>query len=225
MGQPPTAKSSLLRLLRRVLAGSSLAWVATLLDLFHGLRRLVAYPHEEGLYEFLVYDATLELRDATGRTAVFRKHQRVKFLQNNIAFEDFAWGDGDIFARYRVAPGVVADRYQESDRWTVLISLRESKRRGDVQDFHIERLVRNGFTQAEEWQQAEIRHRTRYLRLAVIFPKARPCRRATIRLRRRSQIIPLGQEHFVQLPDGRQMVSWTTCNVTPLEVFTLHWQW
>ena len=135
------------------------------------------------------------------------------------------WGDGDIFARYRVAPGVVADRYQESDRWTVLISLRETKQRGDVQDFHIERLVRNGFTKSEEWQQAEIRHRTRYLRLAVIFPKARPCRRATIRLRRRRQTIPLGQEHFQQLPDGRQMVRWTTRNVTPLEVFTLRWQW
>jgi hypothetical protein len=210
---------------RRLLSATSLAWVATLLDLIHGLRRLMAYPHEEGLYEFLIYDATLELRDAKGRTAIFRKHQRVKFLQNNIAFEDVAWGDGKLFARYRVAPGVVADRYQEGDRWTVLISLREAKQRGDVQDFHIERLVRNGFTHAAEWQQAEIRHRTRYLSLAVIFPKARPCCRATIRLRRRRKTIPLGSECFQRLPDGRQMVRWTTRNVTPLEVFTLGWQW
>jgi hypothetical protein len=209
--------------MRRMLAGSSLSWVAPLLDLLHSLRRLVTYPQEEGLYEFLVYDATLELLDVKGQTAVFRKHQQVKFLQNNIAFEDVAWGDGDIFARYQVAPGVVADRYREGDRWTVLISLRETKQRGDVQDFHIERRVRNGFTKAEEWQQAEIRHRTRYFRLAVIFPKARPCRAATIRLRRHRQTIPLGPACFQHLPDGRQMVRWTTRNVTPLEIFTLGW--
>jgi hypothetical protein len=157
---------------------------------------------------------------------VFHKHQRVKFLQDQIlAFEDYVWGDGELFARYRVSPGVAADRYQESDRWTVLISLREAKQRGDVQDFHIERVVKNGFTQAEEWQQAEIRHHTRSLRLAIIFPQARPCRRASIRLRRRNQAITLGQEHFQQLPDGRQLLSWTTSNVRPLEVFTLRWQW
>ena len=77
MVQPPTAKTSLSRLLRRILSAASLAWLATLLDLWYGLRRLAASLQEEGLYEFLVYDATLELRDAKGRTAVFHKHQRV----------------------------------------------------------------------------------------------------------------------------------------------------
>jgi hypothetical protein len=120
---------------------------------------------------------------------------------------------------------VEADRYRESDRWNVLISLRETKQSGDIQDFHIERVVKRGFTKSEEWQQAEIRHRTHHLKLSIIFPKARPCRRATLRLRRRNQVIALGQEHFHVLPNGRQVLSWETRNVRPLEVFTLRWQW
>jgi hypothetical protein len=49
--------------------------------------------------EILEYDSTLELLDVKSETAIFRKLQRVKFLQDNIiAFQDYAWGDGDIFA-------------------------------------------------------------------------------------------------------------------------------
>ena len=43
-------------------------------------------------------------------------------MQNNvIAFEDYAWGDGEIFTDYRCSPGVVVDKYQEGDRWSILI--------------------------------------------------------------------------------------------------------
>jgi hypothetical protein len=52
-----------------------------------------------------------------------------------IAFEDYAWGDGDVLAEYKCSPGFEADRYLEGDRWNILISLRETKHRGDVQDF------------------------------------------------------------------------------------------
>lgn len=47
------------------------------------------------MYEILDYESTWEMLDTEGRMAIFRKRQRVKFLQNNIiAFEDYAWGDG-----------------------------------------------------------------------------------------------------------------------------------
>jgi hypothetical protein len=102
--------------------------------------------------------------DRKGERARFHKRQRVKFLQDNIlAFQDYAWGEGDIFATYRCSPGMVVDRYQEGDRWNILISLRATKGRGDIEEFTIEREVTGGFTQAEEWRQVEIRHRTRRL--------------------------------------------------------------
>ncbi len=106
------------------------------------------------MYEILEYDSTLELLDDKGETAIFRKLQRVKFRQDNIiAFQDYAWGEGDIFADYQCALGVVVDRYRESDRWNILISLHETKSKGDITDFYIERTVKHGYVQNEEWQQ------------------------------------------------------------------------
>jgi hypothetical protein len=150
----------------------------------------------------------------------------VRFLQDNIiAFQDYAWGDGDIFVDYRCSPGVVVDRYQDGDRWNILISLQETKSRGDVTDFHLERTIRGGFVQRKEWYQAEIRHPTRRLRMAVIFPEERLCQRATLHERKRNRTQVLGPEHLVQLPDGRQLLAWETTQVHHLEVYTLRWHW
>ena len=101
----------------------------------------------DGMYEVLSYEARLELLDPTGRHAVYRKRQRVRFLQDHIiAYQDQAWGDGNPFAAYRCAPGKAVDRYREGHRWRVLISLRQTKNKGDVEEFFIEREIRDGFT-------------------------------------------------------------------------------
>ncbi|HEX9596624.1 MAG TPA: hypothetical protein VF982_07065, partial [Anaerolineales bacterium] len=138
---------------------------------------------------------------------------------------DYAWGDGEIFADYRCSPGVVVDRYRDGDRWNILISLRETKSRGEITDFRLERTVRDGFVQEEEWHQAEIRHPTRRLRLAVLFPPTRPCQRATLHERKGNRTYHLGPRHFQQLPDGRQLVEWETKHVRDLEMYTLRWVW
>lgn len=219
---PPTNVGSLLR---RLLTCLSYDWLSLLLDVYRYVQQ-VSSRQQAGMYEILDYDATLELLDAQGATAVFRKRQKVKFRQDNIiAFEDFAWGDGQTMAAYRCSPGVVVDRYREGDRWNVLISLRETRNRGDVVEFQIERKVKNGFTKAEEWQQAEIRHRTHRLQMAVIFPISRPCQRATVSQRSRHHVLVLGPEHFRRLPDGRQKVTWETDRVHAYDVYTLKWVW
>ena len=124
-----------------------------------------------GMYEILEYETTLDLADPKGHKAIFHKRQKVRFLQDNIlAFQDYAWGDGEVFTSYTVHARRVVDRYQEGDRWNILISLHQTKSKGDVEDFHIERVATNGFTKDEEWLQTEIRHPTRRLRLAVLFP-------------------------------------------------------
>jgi hypothetical protein len=226
MGQPQTAKFSLRQLLRRFLSYCSWDWIAAILDLVRGLHRAWSHGRQEGMYEILDYDATIELLDPKGERAVFHKRQRVKFLQDHILiFQDYAWGEGNLFATYRCSPGVVVDRYQEGDRWNVLISLRSSKSRGDIEEFTIERKVKGGFTKDDEWRQVEIRHRTRRLRLAVVFPKTRPCRQAQLIQRSRHRALPLGPEHFHALPDGRQRLAWEAKNVQPLEIYTLRWRW
>jgi hypothetical protein len=178
------------------------------------------------MYEILAFDSTLELADPKGEIAIFKRRQRVKFLQDNvIAFQDCAWGDGELFADYECSPGTEVDRYQEGDRWNVLISLRETKSAGDVDDFYIERTVKSGFTQDEEWRQTEIRHRTKHLRLAVIFPKERHCRRAVLIERNRNRTTVLDQGHISDLPDGRQVLAWETRNPGRFEVYTVKWCW
>lgn len=225
MGRSETKTSSSSSLLHKVLACFSIDWLITLLDLYPYLARLLPEKYT-GLYEILEYDIALELLDPQGRTAVFRKHQRIKFLRNNvIAIQDYAWGDGQIFAEYEVQPGVEVDRYQEGDRWNILISLRETKNRGEVEDFYIDRTVRDGFISEEEWQQVEIRHQTDRLKMAVLFPAERRCRRAILVERSRHRTTPLGLEHFHDLPDGRQMVTWGTRDIERFEVYTLRWWW
>src|SRR5688572_2503878 len=117
----PTSHSDLLRWF---LSLFSLGQVTMLWDLYQIGKQW--WPGHADIYEILDYEASVELLDLGGEKAIFRKRQKVKFLQNNIiAFEDYAWGDGDVLAAYTCSPGVVVDKYQEGDRWNILISLRE----------------------------------------------------------------------------------------------------
>lgn len=179
----------------------------------------------QGLYEILDYETTLEL-SSSGKTASFLKRQKVRFLQDNIiSFQDHAWGQGDIFADYRCSPGIVADRYFVGDRWNILISLREIKSRGDQEEFFIQATFKNAYLNSQEWQQVEIRHQTKHLKMTVVFPKKRHCQRAIVQHRNRRRTIDLDSDQFKLLPDGRQIVKWETKNVNSLEVYTLQWEW
>lgn len=221
----PTVKPSPLELLRKLLKNLSLNWLSLVFDVVLHLRKSICST-PSGPYEILDYDATLELTEIEGKKAIFRKRQRVQFLQNNIiAFEDYAWGDGDILVDYKCEPGVVVDRYKEGDRWNLLVSLRDTKSIGDVEQFHIERIVKDTYIKREEWLQTEIRRHTRRLKMSVIFPKQRRCQRAVLLQRSTNRSTELGPEHFDTLPDGRQMVYWETAHAKGYEIYTLKWRW
>ena len=219
------SQDDLLSLLRRILKPLSLDWIAITLDVGTTLRRYLCVQ-PTGPYEILDYEVTVELLDTKGKEAIFRKRQRVKFLQNSvIAFEDYVWGDGDILSDYRCTPGAVVDKYKEGDRWNILVSLRGTKSVGDTEQFHIEQRVRNTYLKAEEWLQTEIRRHTRRLVMNVIFPKARHCKRAVVVKRSANKTVELEAKNFDMLPDGRQLVSWATDHTRPYEIYTLKWQW
>jgi hypothetical protein len=200
--------------------------LSLLFGLFRSIHWWLSHQRREGMYEILDYDTTLELLDPKGKLATLKKRQRVRFLQNNvIAFQDYAWGDGQIFADYRCSPGVEVDRYQEGDRWNILISLRETKNSGDIVDFYIERTVRSSFTKAEEWRQVEIRHKTKRLKISIVFPRERHCQRAVLLRRSQPGTTILGPEHFTKLPDGRQMLTWEAKRIGRFEIYTIRWRW
>src|SRR5687767_11636917 len=79
---------------------------------------------------------------------------------------------------------------------TILISLRETKSKGDIEDFYIERTVKNGFAKKEEWWQVGIWCKTHKLKLSTLFPKDRHCKRAILQTRTDNKTVVLGPEHF-----------------------------
>jgi len=181
---------------------------------------------DEGMYEVVDYKSTLELLDKRGHRARLNKRERVRYLQNNIiAYQDQAWGDGEILVNYKCSPGVVVDQYRPGNKTYILISLREIKKRGDVDEFHIQWEQHKGFSREREQWGTEVRHRTKRLRLEVIFPKTRPPLQAWIAeyLRRRTR--PLGQDARRQLPDGRWLVWWETEHPRFHEEYVLKWEW
>ena len=120
--------------------------VLTVWDLARQVRDKIYY---HGLYEIINYEATLEIEEPTGAEATLTRHEVIRFLQDNVvAIHDYAWGDGDQFADYQCQPGVPVDFYQDGSRHNVLMSLRETKNRGDGLDLWIERKIKDGFFEA-----------------------------------------------------------------------------
>jgi hypothetical protein len=192
-------------------------------DLFAQLRERVGY---RGMYEILDYDSTLEIKDAQGLEACVKRRETIRFLQDNVvAIHDHAWGEGEICAEYHCQPGTPVDFYQDGSKHNILISLRETKHRGDVMELEVERVVRNGLTKEEEWLETEIDHRTLRLSLSVIFPLTRHCQRATITRRSTNRTVELGRSCFDFLADGRQRLTWATDRPKLNDCYTLKWIW
>lgn len=213
-------------LVRKLPALVSPEYLGTVLHLYRNLQRWLSGSRRAGIYEVLEYEATLELLDGKGRHALFCKRQKVKFLQDHvIAIHDYVWGDGWPCIGFSCAPGVVVDHFQEGDRQAMLISLREIKSCGDVETFHVQYRLKQSFVCDEEWWQLSMQNPTRQVKLSIIFPKRRPCRRAVLEERSRHRSTVLGQEWISFLPDQRQVLTWETRRPRRLEVYTLRWWW
>ena len=161
-----------------------------------------------GMYEVLEYESTLELLDDEGKKATFRKRELVRYLQDNIiAYQDQGWGDGEILLNYRCSPGVPVDRYRFGYKTYILLSLRDVKNRGDLDEFNMEWRIRRGFLRRTEQWETEVRHRTKHIKIRVIFPKSRPPRFASIVQSSDQRTIELGEGSRKRLPDGRWLVT------------------
>jgi hypothetical protein len=89
----------------------------------------------------------------------------------------------------------------------------------------IERVVRGGFLEQEEWLETEVDHWMRDLGLSIMLPPERPCRSATLSQRSTGNTTLLPQEHFALLPDGRQKLTWSTRYVKLHDLYTIKWTW
>lgn len=212
--------SSLLALVTAIFKSDALeSLILAILDMWRSSRF-------QGTYVVESHHSILELKDDQGYITAYSKHQRMKFIQNNVfAVQDQVWGDGNIFADYQCSPGIVADIYKEGYRYKLLISLRSTKNKGDLEDLLIERMVENGFTTAVGNFQTQIDHPTKELLISVIFPASRPPKTLTLIEQNSQRSTILGQEHIQHLPDSRVKYSWGTKKARLYEGYILRWEW
>ena len=172
------------------------------------------------------HEVNLEVKDAGGKKAIYEKVQQVRYLQNYVsAFTDQAWGDGEILLNYRCSPGKAVDRYRAGHKTIVLISLRGIRNRGDRDTVHIQWDMNNAFQmETEEWT-TSISHRTRKLKIRVLFPEKRPPLKMYIIETNRKRHVQLGKDHLIQLPDKRWQTSWEKSKPRLYEDYTFRWIW
>jgi hypothetical protein len=77
----------------------------------------------------------------------------------------------------------------------------------------------------EEWWQIKMYHETMWLKMSIVFPKHRHCRRAVLVEKTKNHTLLLGSECFTEFPDGRQLLTWETKKPTRFETYTIKWQW
>lgn len=204
----------------------SVPWLEVIAELYKLIRKLWNGLAYEGMYEVLEHESTLELLDRQGKRARFEKRQKVRYLQNNIiAYQDQGWSDGQGLLDYQCSPGVVVDQYRPGQKTYILVSLRESKQRGDQDEFHIRWNLKDAFRRSQEQWDTEVSHRTQQLLVRLIFPKTRPPVRLWLGeyLRRRTRL--LDDSLLQRLPDGRWQVEWQMASPRLHERYLLKWEW
>ena len=206
--------------------GVGIPWFEIMGNLWNIGKKIMRGLSSEGIYEVLDYECELELRDKYGKSAKIRKQQTIRYLQDYVtSYQDQAWGDGKILVDYRCSPGVSVDEYRLGHKTYKLISLREFRNKGDVDTFHTEWTMRNGFLKPTGFWGTAINHRTNRIAVKVIFPKERPPIHVSlteINLRRTRS---LGNEHLETLPDGRVMIAWEHAKPRFCEEYILRWEW
>ena len=179
-----------------------------------------------GLYEVLEYEITLEILDLEGKKAVVNKRQKVRYLQDNIiAYQDQAWGDGDILINYRCSPGKPVDQYRSGHKTYTLISLREEKNKGDEEEYLIQWDWNDGFLSSTGYWATKINHWTKNVSVNITFPNDRPPSRWWISTSNYKQFSLLGSEALTRLPDGRWSITWGKKNPKLFGNYLLKWEW
>jgi len=203
-----------------------LPWIDILTELWKIGWKVIRGMANEGVYETLEYDSTLEIQNRKGTRATFSKRKKIRYLQDNIiAYQDYGWGDGEILLNYHSSRGKAVDLYRSGYKTYILLSLREVKNRGDVDEFNIQWNIRDGFLTEDGYWATDISQRTKRIKVNVIFPKSRPPLKLSIEESNRKRTRLLGPEVKIKLPDGRWCITWETKKPKLYEIYVLRWIW
>ena len=180
------------------------------------------------IFEILDHFGQWEIQDPRGQSVVLTKRLKVRFLQNHVlAIDDPAWGDGQLFAEYSCQPGVDVDKFTAGHEWRTLISLREFRNKGDIEEFVIRRRIVGGFTNDDEWVAIETGRTRGPIRAEIIFPAERPPVPEALKWERYSdkQVHRLPEGALTYLKDGRPCVTFSLPQPRRGETYTIKWRW
>lgn len=218
------AKVNSLTRLTAILLG--LPWVELVPEAWKLGRKILRGLADEGMAEVLELESTLELLDKTGKNAIYRKRKKVRYLHNDIiAYQDSGWAEGKYFIDYQVSPGVAVDRYKASYTTYILISLRGIRNKGDIDEFHIQWKIKDGFLKPDGFWQTDVNSRTKQMKVSIIFPKGRPPQSVRLVENNIRRTSVLGADSTRRLSDGRWQATWETERPRLYEQYILRWDW
>jgi hypothetical protein len=204
----------------------NLHWFEILGNVWRLGRKILRGLASEGVYEVLDYECTIELQNKEGTKAHVHKREKIKYLQDYItSFQDQAWGNGDFLINYKCSPGIPVDEYQLGHNTYKLISLRETRNKGDIDEFNIEWDMKNGFLKPSGFWGTAINQKTKRIKIVIIFPIDRPPLRFSIFEKNLKRNYPLSKDVQKKLPDGRQSVVWEKDSPRLYEDYVISWEW
>ncbi len=204
-----------------IIAALVLAFVAV------GLYGLIIRDKFGGLYDVLRDESVWDIKEPAGETVLTRTRE-LRFLQDGVfAVRDYAWGTGDVGNSrdtYECDPGYPADFFDARGRQNVIISLRDSRQRGETETLVVTRRMRGMFPKDSEWITMEPLAPTDYLAFSILFPADRLPQAAwwnenSRPEHNRKRLTPEGTG------DGRQKVSVEIPKPALREAYTVWWDW
>ena len=79
-----------------------LPWIEIMGEVWKIGKKVMRGMANEGVYETIEYESTLEIHNRKGTKATLSKRKKMRYLQDNIiAYQDYGWGDGEILLNYR----------------------------------------------------------------------------------------------------------------------------
>lgn len=206
--------------------GVNISWLEFFGEIWKIGRKAFQGYSNEGMYDVLQLESILTICDPKGKIAQVNKHQKVRYMQNNIiAFQDLAWGDGKILLNYKCSPGFPCDTYRLGQYTYILISLHDVKQKDDIDDFNIEWVCQDTFLSDTEYWGTTINHRTKILKIKVILPASRPPINAYLIVNKKRIHKLLNDENRIQLADGRWLLKWECEKPRLYSNYLLMWQW
>lgn len=172
-------------------------------------------------YEIFDYRAMVILDDPEGMRAKFHRTQSIRFLQDGVAgILDHAWGDGVPLTFYHNQAGPLEDWFNEHGKQHLIIGLKKAMARGETLTFSVSRTAMVGFQKGEEWLETTIDHPVKRMRCDIVFPKERPCQRATLSYQGTEIPLPVRS-----VGEGKTSIYFELSEPSPYVISVVRWIW